>query len=105
MDNYRGDFVDNYRVLLPGREGEMAHERAYFDSLRSHESLFHPLIMIESLELQRDEPGSQHGGRGRIWSREMGLRDIGAAKSSHFAYDKDSQERQERGEGTTPEFF
>lgn len=46
-------------MLLPGREGETAHERAYFDILRSHESLFHPLNMIESLELQRDEPGFQ----------------------------------------------
>lgn len=58
-DNHRGDFVDNCRVLLPGREGEMAHERAYFDISRSHESLFHPLNMIESLALQRHEPGFQ----------------------------------------------
>lgn len=55
----RRDLVDNYRVFLPGREGEIAHARVYFDILRSHESLFHPLNMIESLKLQRDEPGFQ----------------------------------------------
>lgn len=42
---------------------------------------------------------------GQIWSRELGLQDIVVAKSSHFAYAKDSQETQERDEGTTLEFF
>lgn len=59
-----GDLVDNCRVLLPSREGEMAHERAYFDILRSHESLFHPLNVIESRELQKNEPGLRCGGKG-----------------------------------------